>query len=82
MDKSKSYLSDIENKTEITTDDYTEIYNEPISPYRLVMNNFTLLTLINYACSISNNTNDNTNIYELMGGDDDEFTSLFGNLQF
>ena len=82
LDKSKSYLSDIENKTEITTDDYTEIYNEPISPYRLVMNNFTLLTLINYACSISNNTNDNTNIYELMGGDDDEFTSLFGNLQF
>jgi hypothetical protein len=51
------------------------------SPYRLIMNNFTLLKLIIYACSTSNNTNDNTNVYELMGGDDGDFTGLFCNLQ-
>ena len=81
-DENKEYVKD---KTEINTDDIKR-YNEPIAPYRLVMNNFTLLKLILYACSISNNINniinDNTNVYELMGGDDGDFASLFGNLQF
>ena len=55
--------------------------SELFLPYRLVMNNMTLLKLINYACLISNNTNDNTNVYELMGGDEGDYEGLFGNLQ-
>lgn len=54
--------------------------------HRLLMNNETLLNLINYACVISNNISDNTNVFKLMGGEDasgneEEFTKLFGKMQ-
>ena len=73
---------DFNDKTENNMEDDIKRYNEPDAPYRLIMNNVTLLKLILYSCTISNNINDNTNVYELMGGDDGDFTSLFGNLQF
>lgn len=51
------------------------------SPYRLVMNNSTLLKLISHACEISNVQDENSSLFEAMGGQDEEFASLFGNLQ-
>ena len=49
------------------------------------MNNETLLNLIEYACiKCSNKLLDvnHINIFELMGGEDEEFENLFGKLKF
>jgi hypothetical protein len=73
--------NDNENKEKADIKDDIKTKNEYFLPYRLIMNNFTLLKLITYACSISNNTNDNTNVSELLGGDECDFTGLFCNLQ-
>ena len=51
------------------------------APYRLVMNNKTLLTLITYACEIHGNVKNYIDVFKLMGGDDDDLTNLFGEMQ-
>lgn len=51
------------------------------TPYRLVMNNNTLLSLLTYACQINGNIQNDVNIFQFMGGEDDDFTNLFGKLE-
>ena len=56
-------------------DDYTE------KPFRLVLNNSTLLKLINNVCYVLNIKNENLDLFQLMGGHSDEFSGLFEKLQ-
>jgi hypothetical protein len=56
-------------------------YDQGPTPYRLVMNNKTLLNLITYSCYINGTTHDQTDVFQLMGGEDDKFSDLFGMLQ-
>lgn len=58
-----------------TMDDYTE------KPFRLVVNNSTLLKLIDTVCYLLEVRNDDLNLFELMGGHSDEFSGLFEKLQ-
>lgn len=60
---------------------------EDIEPYRVIMNNETLLKLIEFASKNCNKLSDN--LFEQMGGEkeeekdeDDEFERLFGKLKF
>lgn len=76
-------LEDIEDFSELKVSDESEkkVEEADPTPFRLVMNNATLLNLINYSCHLNGNTHDDTNVFQLMGGEDDEFTNLFGMLQ-
>ena len=51
------------------------------TPYRLVMNNTTFLKLINSTCCLSNSMYKNVNFFQLMGGESEDFSGLFGKLQ-
>ena len=88
----KKYLeNDIENQIISSSSDMKEVIDdsekennfeeEPL--YRLVMNNKSLLYLIEYACRLNNNTNKNVNVYELLGGNNvtDDFLNIFGRLK-
>jgi len=79
-------LEDIEDFSELKVSDDSDKKVEEVeevdpTPFRLVMNNTTLLNLINYACHLNGNTHDDINVFQLMGGEDDEFANLFGMLQ-
>ena len=69
------------NVGEIKEETKINIENTSSTPFRLVMNNNTLLYLLIYACEINGNLDDNINIFQLMGGEDDDFTNLFGKLE-
>ena len=88
----KKYLeNDIENQIISSSSDMKEVIDdsekennfeeEPL--YRLVMNNKSLLYLIEYACRLNNNTDKNVNVYELLGGNNvtDDFLNIFGRLK-
>jgi hypothetical protein len=73
--------------SEDVKEDVTKSINEDAKndiieiPYRLVMNNSTLLSLLTYACQLNGNIKNDVNVFQSMGGEDDEFTGLFGKLQ-
>ena len=75
------------NVSEDVKEDVTKSINEDAKndvieiPYRLVMNNSTLLSLLTYACQLNGNIKNDVNVFQSMGGEDDEFTGLFGKLQ-
>lgn len=63
---------------QIQTDTDTEISE---TPYRLVMNNTTFLKLINITYSGSNSMYNHVNFFQLIGGESEDFSGLFGKLQ-
>jgi hypothetical protein len=85
------YNFDIENPN--TNDMDEKIYNRKIDIekdsenqldniyFRLVMNNKTLLNFIEYGCQINNIKDTNTNIFEAMGGNDDDLLNIFGRMK-
>ena len=69
-------------KEDVTKSINEDAKNDVIEiPYRLVMNNSTLLSLLTYACQLNGNIKNDVNVFQSMGGEDDEFTGLFGKLQ-
>ena len=81
-------LEELEEFSSMKVTDEKESLKDNIieaTPFRLVMNNTTLLNIIHHSCYLNGNTNDNINVFQLMGGEnviqEEEFTDLFGKLQ-
>jgi hypothetical protein len=55
--------------------------DKPQIPYRLLMNNTTFLKLINSVCIINNSMYKHLNLFQLMGGESEDFSGLFGKMQ-
>lgn len=83
MDTDIENTYDVENPKTNSDEDF-DIKLQDDEPFnRLVMNNKTLLKLIQYACKLNNNTYNNINVFNLMGGDkkEEDFLSIFGKLK-
>lgn len=83
MDTDVENTYDIENPKIISDEDF-DIELQDEEPFnRLVMNNKTLLKLIQYACKLNNNTDNNINVFNLMGGykKEENFLSIFRKLK-
>lgn len=78
---SKMKVSEAMSETKSEEEPENILENTVEKPFRLVMNNTTLMRLLTYACQINGNIKNDVNIFQLMGGEDDEFTNLFGKLQ-
>jgi len=88
QDTSQDILSELKEFSEMKVtetknnnrENIEEDNSEP-TPFRLVMNNTTLLNLLTYACNFVGSATSDVNVFEYMGGEDSEFTDLFGKLQ-